>query len=444
MIGLTSSQEQWVSNYADALMSDNPASALTYQLRDKRFDSSLINASEGGEPLSADQIQSMVNTYTNRALRYRGETIARTEMLTSLHESQQQSMQQAVDQGLIKQDTVSFVWRTARDFRVRDSHALMEGQKRKMGEFFISGEGNYLRFPGDGMAPPEDTINCFPADTLVQFGDVRLGYRRWYEGELVEIVTTSGRRLAATNNHPIFTARGLLAIGAINEGDDLICGSLPQVGLAFAEPNVNDAETSIEQIFDSLFAFGRRMRSAGVPMDFHGDGTYRNVDIVRPARKLVNRVDPSAMQHLDHLTLASAEEISGGSSSARTGAQILDRSLLALDSGVSMANLSAPLSHAHLRPFQPLGVRLVTDWNALVSQDSPRHESADLESSRRRDLGIPPDIELDKVMRVSKRRFAGHVFNLETASGYYVANGVFVSNCRCWLEPAVDFFAGVT
>src|SRR5689334_13012585 len=160
VIGLTSSQEEWVANYIDDLSSDDPAQALTRELRDRRFDSTVLSASESGEPLTADQIDTMATAYTNRALRYRAETIARTEAQTSLHESQQQAMEQAVDTGLVSKSDVKFVWRTAHDLRVRDSHVFMDGQVQDMGNPFISGLGNMLEYPGDPLAPIEDTANC--------------------------------------------------------------------------------------------------------------------------------------------------------------------------------------------------------------------------------------------------------------------------------------------
>jgi hypothetical protein len=159
MIGLTSSQEQWVAAYEDALRSDNPLDALTRELRDRRFDGTVRNAAESGEALTDGQINSMVQNYTNRALRYRAETIARTEALTSLHEAQQQAMDQAIAAGL-DSNTVRNVWRTAEDDRVRDSHAAMDGQVRDYGEPFLSGAGYFLFYPGDPDAPPEETINC--------------------------------------------------------------------------------------------------------------------------------------------------------------------------------------------------------------------------------------------------------------------------------------------
>jgi hypothetical protein len=37
----------------------------------------------------------------------------------------------------------------------------------------------------------------------------------------------------------------------------------------------------------------------------------------------------------------------------------------------------------------------------------------------------------DPVIDVSLRRFSGHVFNLETETGVFVAQGIVTHNCRC-------------
>ena len=154
VIGLTTSQEQWVQNYTDDLASDTPDAALTRTLRDARFDSTVQNAADSGEPLTADQIDNMATAYKNRALMYRAETIARTEMQTSLHEAQQQSMQQAVDSGVIKAGTVVGIWRTAEDDLVRNSHVALDGETAALGQPFVSGYGNLLYYPGDPFRAP--------------------------------------------------------------------------------------------------------------------------------------------------------------------------------------------------------------------------------------------------------------------------------------------------
>jgi len=159
MIGLTDSQAQWVTNYEAELRGDNPLAALERSLRDRRFDSAVRRAVKADKQLTEDQIDSMVRTYTNRALRYRAETIARTETLTALHEAAEQSLQQATQEGIDPND-ITRIWRTAGDDRVRDSHAEMDGEERGMNEPFVSGDGNMIFYPGDPAAPPEETINC--------------------------------------------------------------------------------------------------------------------------------------------------------------------------------------------------------------------------------------------------------------------------------------------
>lgn len=160
VIGLTNSQMQWVRNYKAELQSDNPLQALERGLRDRRFDGIVRRAAERGERIAAGKITSMVTAYMNRALRFRAEAIARTETMAALHESQQQAIEQTVQDGLLTYEQVRFRWRTAGDARVRDSHDAMEGQTVGLGEYFVSGLGNRLEYPGDPSAPPEDIINC--------------------------------------------------------------------------------------------------------------------------------------------------------------------------------------------------------------------------------------------------------------------------------------------
>jgi hypothetical protein len=160
LIGLTSSQAEWVQNYSDALASDSPTDALNYNLRDARFDAAVQRAEDNGVPLTTDQIEAMTTSYSNRALRFRAEAIARTESMTALHEAQQQAIQQAIDSGAVDPENVSMIWRATHDKRTRDSHKAMDGQVRKLGDPFITGDGNELAYPGDPNGPAAETINC--------------------------------------------------------------------------------------------------------------------------------------------------------------------------------------------------------------------------------------------------------------------------------------------
>ena len=158
-IGLTARQVETVNRYRQALERGS-LTALNRELRDRRFDASVRRAAETGEPLTGDQINRMTERYRERMLRFRSETIARTEALRSVHEGSEEMYNQAFDQGILNPDQVTRTWHTARDARVRDSHASLNGQTRAPGEAFVSGNGNELRFPGDPNAPASETVQC--------------------------------------------------------------------------------------------------------------------------------------------------------------------------------------------------------------------------------------------------------------------------------------------
>lgn len=164
LIGLTNSQAEWVQNYADTLASDSPTDAMNYNLRDARFDAALQRAEDSGVPLTQDQIDAMTTSYTNRALRYRAEAIARTEAMAALHEAQGQSVDQAIETGVIAPENIEQIWHATGgkkgDGRTRLSHREMDGQTVKYGEMFISGLGNELAYPGDPNGAAEDVIGC--------------------------------------------------------------------------------------------------------------------------------------------------------------------------------------------------------------------------------------------------------------------------------------------
>jgi hypothetical protein len=158
-IGLTSRQVSAIGNYRDAL-ERNSVSALSRELRDKRFDSTVRTAASTNSPLSEKQIDRMVGRYSEKQLKWRSEMIARTESLRAVNSGSHEMFQQAVNDGDLQADSLKQEWHTARDDRVRDSHDGMNGQITDFNEPFISDAGNQLRFPGDPNAPASETINC--------------------------------------------------------------------------------------------------------------------------------------------------------------------------------------------------------------------------------------------------------------------------------------------
>lgn len=159
LIGLTRRQMQAVENFRTILRT-NAKDALTRALRDGRFDAAILRSVRTGVALTETQIDKMVARYAQRYLNHRAEVIARTESLAAVHRGNHEMFMQAVDAGQIEEGQVERTWQTAKDERVRGSHAAMHGQKRGLKEAFVSGLGNSLMYPGDASAPAADTAQC--------------------------------------------------------------------------------------------------------------------------------------------------------------------------------------------------------------------------------------------------------------------------------------------
>ncbi len=157
-VGLTAYQQTAVQNYR-RLLERGSSEALSRDLRDRRFDPTLRRAIQSGEPLTGAQIDRMVERYGERYVKYRAEVIGRTEALRAVHAGNDEAYRQAIDEGHVVREEVRRMWITARDERVRPSHAAAGGQARGMDEPFLVG-GSQLRYPGDPNGPASETVQC--------------------------------------------------------------------------------------------------------------------------------------------------------------------------------------------------------------------------------------------------------------------------------------------
>lgn len=152
IVGLTPGQERWVGSARNKLANLDD-SYFQMELRDKRSDSVVRRAIAEGRPLNRETIDRLIIGYKNNALKYRGETIARTEALQSLNQSEYEAIKQAVDLGAVDESAVRRHWDSAGDKRVRWSHKRMDAIYDKKGvgldEPFKSPSGVLMMFPGD-------------------------------------------------------------------------------------------------------------------------------------------------------------------------------------------------------------------------------------------------------------------------------------------------------
>lgn len=161
VIGLTARQDAAVAKF-EQLLRAGEAGALQRELRDKRFDPSVAAALRGDRPLKEQQIQKMTQRYRERYLRYRSQTIARTESIRALESGKSLLIDQKINEGMISSSSVRRFWINTNDEKLRDSHRQipeMNPDGVGLNEPFKSPLG-YIMHPGDPNATAENTINC--------------------------------------------------------------------------------------------------------------------------------------------------------------------------------------------------------------------------------------------------------------------------------------------
>lgn len=165
VIGLSANQESWVRSARTKLLTLDPA-YLNMELRDKRFDGTVAKAIESGKPLPIETVDKLIGRYRDNALKYRGDSIARTEAIQSLNASEYEATKQAVAMGAVSDSAVRRHWDSAGDHRVRFSHRAMDAKYAKLGvgldEPFVSPTGAQMMHPGDTSlgAGADEVVMC--------------------------------------------------------------------------------------------------------------------------------------------------------------------------------------------------------------------------------------------------------------------------------------------
>jgi SPP1 gp7 family putative phage head morphogenesis protein len=391
---------------------------------------------------------------------YAARRLARTEVAKT-----QSLIVQAQAESLgIKQ----YIWRSAEDEDVRESHQLMNG---KICSFDDPPEVE----PGKRYHAGQ-IYNCFPADTVVEVPkDLKKIIRASFDGDVVDICT-SFTRVTATANHPVLTQRGWVKCSELREGDYLL-------------KLLGDAVEMIEADEDKRFStFGDLFRSflghvespsGDVLLDLYGDAVDNKIDVATLGDfDLLKHFQPEAFKSFGDLKLTRPAAVVGGvvcdAEHVRL-AGIGRKSLSVFEGSAGHANVHrlAAVAGSEICLFQALddgssGNAEVTgdtenafacmiplDNLALIEHQKVRIGDAvpnlDAHSSEFEAENIGRDFDLrggvlDGVaalyqgFRIEKlvfRKFSGHVFTFETKKGWYGVTplSIIAKNCRCYMEP---------
>jgi HK97 family phage portal protein len=408
--------------------------------------------------------------------RSRAELIARTEVTRVANGAQRESLSAyAKEIG----GRVTKRWLSARDGRVRDAHRPpLDGEVRGIDEAF-----------SNGLQEPSEP-NCLVAGTVVEGAYVG-GLRADYAGEVVVIQTAGGRYLTVTPNHPILTPRGFVAAKDLREGDDLV-GYRPSVaGECPPGTDEHHGPAAIEEVFRALAERYPRLSRDTAVENLHGDAAsvQGEIEVVGPGGILLHdtRSPLPEVPRDQILVLAAMEEAEADSAGASdllgwdldapsrgcpsSGAlTIHDAAVRRLELPPLQTLRFGAASELHPRFFEAEGERRTSLPGSLAERlegfatrisryqrgdtDSlPPHEDAGFSAQadtaltqnavedRGADAQLADDlcgrfptlIAPDQIVRVGRDFYTGHVYDLQSVSGWNIAAGVVVSNCRCTL-----------
>ena len=181
IVGLNAPQEGYVRNMREYLGSSDPkqqAKAFGMSKRDRRFDAQIRKSIDSGKPLTKAQIEKMTGRYSDRLLKLRGDTIARTETGAAVESGRMDAFKQGVDATGHNEDSVIREWdHSGISHLARDSHTNEDGQiVRGLTDPFIMSDGVEKMHPIDGNGGAKHDANCRCRQKI------RLDYKRLSRG----------------------------------------------------------------------------------------------------------------------------------------------------------------------------------------------------------------------------------------------------------------------
>lgn len=162
IVGLDRQSAQWVENARRELRELDPH-YFTREARDKRFDPLIREAIASGKPIPQIDIDRATGRYSDILLRKRGERIARTESITALRAGRREGIEQAIEAGAIRAESLTRVWDATLDSRTRPDHVAMHGTEvTGIDAPYTLPDGSRMLYPGDTSlgASAGQTINC--------------------------------------------------------------------------------------------------------------------------------------------------------------------------------------------------------------------------------------------------------------------------------------------
>lgn len=370
----------------------------------------------------------------------RAENIYRTNVQTAFHDGHDELASDPIVAAVFPYQEYLAV----HDARARPTHRALE-------TLGIDGTGVYRKEdPFWAYFTPAWDYNCLLPGTEIQ-GRIELLLRSWYAGEVVEIVTSSAKRLRVTVNHPILTPEGFVEAGTVRRGDNVlryrgVNHGRSDANIAAASdrhprrssPDVHKQHrpSTIANLFATLALKNELGRFPVGSDDLHGEAakTQGYVDVVGADRKLSINPKAGGLKSSDQFTFAISDP-SPAAAMTTLGNGFLGRfgeraALRGIPSGSALPFNGGGVS-LDVRPLHALRIGLAANLDASryeLPAECPAVASGLAGQFLHR---FPGQVFVDEVREVRRYNFCGHVYDAQASGGWLVGDGVIISNCRC-------------
>jgi hypothetical protein len=313
----------------------------------------------------------------------------------------------------------------------------IKGNFLTKGEFQPDDADEPLIVTGNRGHPPYHN-GCLSGHSRVLAESVSSASKRWYDGDIIILKTARGYELQITPNHPILTPQGWIAAGLLDEGDDVISNGFVD-RIKFGDGNTQYDPPPIEDVAEALFN-NRQMAAVPVPTatkDFHGDGVGSEVAIIGTDRELWNRIYAPVTQQGGKLSFVRGNSDPAHLSGLR-GKTLLGEGLLPSNGrAVGSSRLCFSLGRSHLSSSHQSGFATRAEYDSMLSEPSSDYAAGDSEYQRQAIDRLAGQISPDKIVSVKRDSFHGFVYNLQTDSGFYIAEGIIAHNCDCTIAANI-------
>lgn len=287
--------------------------------------------------------------------------------------------------------------------------------------------------------------NCLVGETPVLAVDKRSAFAAAYDGPVVEVTLSDGRRLTVTPNHMLLTPQGFAQASRLRKGDHIL-DYLPFKGIVGSDPHNDNSPALVKNVVRAL-AEAPSMVTYRVPVSpeyLHGDACFgqSHIDVVAPDGLLTNDIMAELVESGDKPHLGASHPELETFPGSRTLALLLETMVASTDGCMGRSRL--PTAFLGRESLVEQDARFRSTPNLQTQSDKARdnRHPADPEFLRHTQDRFPGQITTTQIASIDVHAFSGHVYDLQSKSSLYIANGILSSNCACTLIPYLGTVEG--